>query len=237
MNAYASTLCVLLPVLLVVSTWGFASLMRTIGILRGWNPRSAFWGTAGFALFQIVYDIVGLNLLLADPDFEIVISLPYYVILTIGIFSLPLHLVLRWYHRDTFKQTASNRPIPPPNNPPRVAIAATAPPPESAAPATSGHIFLSYRRTDSADIAGRIYDRLIGKFGRGPIFKDVDSIPLGLDFKEYLDTKVGECDVLLAIIGDDWLDSSDPAGKKRLDDPADFVRIEIESALGRNQHP
>jgi hypothetical protein len=98
---------------------------------------------------------------------------------------------------------------------------------------TSGHIFISYRRTDSADIAGRIYDRLIGKFGRSLIFKDVDSIPLGIDFKEYLDRKVSECEVFLAIIGNQWLDASDQAGRKRLDDSADFVRIEIESALER----
>jgi hypothetical protein len=70
-------------------------------------------------------------------------------------------------------------------------------------------------------------------FGRVAVFKDVDSIPLGLDFKEYLDEKVGECKVLLAIIGDRWLDERDTAGKRRLDDPTDFVRIEIESALTR----
>lgn len=97
----------------------------------------------------------------------------------------------------------------------------------------SARVFISYRRSDSADIAGRIYDRLIGKFGKDPVFKDVDSIPLGLDFKEYLDKKVGECDVMLAVIGDRWLDASNSTGKKRLEDPADFVRIEIESALER----
>jgi TIR domain len=95
-------------------------------------------------------------------------------------------------------------------------------------------IFVSYRRSDSADIAGRIYDRLVGRFGRNPVFKDVDSIPLGLDFKEYLDHKVAECNVLLAIIGDRWLDASDSTGNRRLDDPEDFVRIEIQSALNRN---
>ena len=98
---------------------------------------------------------------------------------------------------------------------------------------TSGHIFISYRRSDSADITGRIYDRLIGKFGRNPIFKDVDSIPLGFDFKEYLDAKVSECSVLLAIIGDRWLEASDENTQSRLNDPTDFVRIEIESALAR----
>lgn len=97
----------------------------------------------------------------------------------------------------------------------------------------SGHIFISYRRSDSADIAGRIYDRLIEKYGKNPIFKDVDSIPLGVDFREYLGMKVSECNVFLAIIGDRWVDASDATGKKRLEDPSDFVRIEIESALER----
>jgi hypothetical protein len=96
-----------------------------------------------------------------------------------------------------------------------------------------GNIFISYRRSDSADIAGRIYDRLVDEFGRDSIFKDVDSIPLGTDFKEYLDRKVSECNVLLAIIGDRWVDARDTAGKKRLEDPSDFIRVEIGSALER----
>jgi LysM repeat protein len=96
-----------------------------------------------------------------------------------------------------------------------------------------GNIFISYRRSDSADIVGRIYDRLIDEFGRNPIFKDVDSIPFGVDFKEYLDKRVGECKVLLAVIGDRWVDANDATGKKRLEDSGDFVRLEIESALER----
>jgi hypothetical protein len=95
----------------------------------------------------------------------------------------------------------------------------------------SGHIFISYRRSDSADIVGRIYDRLVQEFGRDAIFKDVDSIPLGIDFKGYLDRTLSECNLLLAIIGDRWLDATDADGKRRLEDPSDFVRIEIESAL------
>ena len=95
----------------------------------------------------------------------------------------------------------------------------------------TGNIFISYRRSDSADITGRIYDRLVDEFGRPVIFKDVDSIPLGTDFKEYLDRKVSDCNVLLAVIGDHWLEARDTSGNRRLDDPADFVRVEIESAL------
>jgi hypothetical protein len=115
----------------------------------------------------------------------------------------------------------------------RVAIKPSETEEEFAPQAIPARIFVSYRRSDSADVSGRIYDRLIAKFGKETVFKDVDSIPLGLDFKEYLDKQVGECNVFLAVIGDRWLDAKDTSGKSRLDDPVDFVRIEIESALAR----
>jgi len=94
------------------------------------------------------------------------------------------------------------------------------------------NIFVSYRRQDSADVTGRIYDRLIQCFGKEQIFKDVDSIPLGVDFREHLGGVVGKCDVLLAVIGNEWL-AADTAGRRRIDDAKDFVRIEIEAALER----
>ncbi len=94
-------------------------------------------------------------------------------------------------------------------------------------------IFLSYRREDSADVVGRMYDRLAGKFGADAIFKDVDSLLPGLDFREQLQRRVGSCRVLLAIIGDQWADYSRAAGARALDDPADYVRIEIKAALER----
>ena len=93
-------------------------------------------------------------------------------------------------------------------------------------------IFICYRREDSADISGRIYDRLAQQFGDKAIFKDVDSIPLGVDFKQYLEKQVERCNVLLAVIGKTWLKKR--TGKRRLDDPRDFVRIEIASALRRD---
>ena len=58
-------------------------------------------------------------------------------------------------------------------------------------------IFISYRREDSADITGRIDDRLLHAFGRKSVFKDVDSIPLGMDFRKHLSSAVAKCDVLL----------------------------------------
>jgi hypothetical protein len=97
-----------------------------------------------------------------------------------------------------------------------------------------GRVFISYRREETAYPAGWLFDRLSDHFGRGQIFKDVDSIELGDDFVEVINTAVGSCDVLLALIGDRWLTTTDADGKRRLDDPNDFVRLEIEAALARN---
>ena len=95
------------------------------------------------------------------------------------------------------------------------------------------HIFLSYRRNDSADVIGRIYDRLTQTYGDPAIFKDVDSIPLGIDFRTHLDKKVSACRVFIAVIGPQWVSITDAEGNRRLVQPHDFVRIEVESALAR----
>lgn len=105
-------------------------------------------------------------------------------------------------------------------------------PPTVPAAASLEKIFLSYRRDDSADATGRIYDRLVQRFGKEQIFKDVDSIPLGVDFRDHLGEVVGRCNLVLVVIGDRWIDAG-TAGARRLDDAADFVRIEIEAALER----
>jgi hypothetical protein len=97
----------------------------------------------------------------------------------------------------------------------------------------SSKIFISYRRDDAAPWAGRIHERLSRHFGRHELFMDVDNIPPGFDFVKILDQQVGQCDVLLAIIGKDWLTANE-RGERRLDDPKDFVRIELESALNRD---
>jgi TIR domain len=94
-------------------------------------------------------------------------------------------------------------------------------------------IFISYRRSDSAAASGRIYDRLCQAFGEGSIFKDVDDIPPGANYRAILEHEVALCDVLLVIIGQRWLNASDPQGRRRLDHPDDFVRIEIETGLKR----
>lgn len=96
-------------------------------------------------------------------------------------------------------------------------------------------IFISYRRSDSRKDAGRLYDRLVHAFGRHNIFKDVDNIPPGTDFRGALTEAVSSCDVLLVIIGQQWIDARDEQGNRRLDDPDDYVRIEIETGLARSR--
>jgi hypothetical protein len=100
-------------------------------------------------------------------------------------------------------------------------------------PAASGRIFMSYRREDTAYPAGWLYDRLADRYGGEQIFKDIDSIELGDDFVEVITAAVGSCDVLLALIGEEWVTITDEHGRRRLDNPDDFVRLEIEAALSR----
>lgn len=94
-------------------------------------------------------------------------------------------------------------------------------------------IFISYRRDDTGYIASMLAEKLAATFGNDSVFLDVDNIPMGADFRSHLDSAVAKCDVFLALIGDHWLDVQTSDGLRRLDDPADFVRIEIESALRR----
>lgn len=92
-------------------------------------------------------------------------------------------------------------------------------------------IFISYRRSDSASETGRLYDRLVERYGKTSVFKDVDSIPPGVRFPDYIAESIQASDVALILIGSRWLDASSGWGRRRLDDPGDFVRIEIETAL------
>jgi hypothetical protein len=93
-------------------------------------------------------------------------------------------------------------------------------------------IFLCYRREQTAAHAGRIYDRLAEAFGEEAVFMDVDSIGLGLDFGRILDDAVSSCGVMMVLIGPLWAEIGDEQGR-RLDDPGDYVRQEIEAGLRR----
>ena len=98
----------------------------------------------------------------------------------------------------------------------------------------AGNIFINYRRDELGHVAGRLHDALAPKFGRNKLFMDVDNIPVGRDFEEYLKSQVAACDAMLAVIGPNWLAAKDDTGKRRLDNPDDFIVIEIGTALTRN---
>lgn len=117
--------------------------------------------------------------------------------------------------------------------PARAAAPDTLPPAEPARKKTSGSIFISYRREDSREITGRICDRLNGEFGKETIFRDVDSIPAGVDFREHISNTIDHCHVLVAIIGNQWLNAKNPKGQRRLELATDPLRVEIETALNK----
>lgn len=92
-------------------------------------------------------------------------------------------------------------------------------------------IFISYRRDDSAGYAGRLFDFLTAQFGENNIFMDIDTIEPGEDFRKVVKNAVATCDVVLVMIGKQWLSMLDAQGRRRLDDPRDWVRVEIAAAL------
>ena len=96
-----------------------------------------------------------------------------------------------------------------------------------------GSIFVSYRRKDSAAYAGRLCDRLMTHFGAEKIFMDIDSIDPGADFVTVLTEKLRLCDVMLVVMGPDWVSNRDENGNLRLSDPEDFVRQEVAMGLER----
>ena len=95
-------------------------------------------------------------------------------------------------------------------------------------------IFISYRRDDAEGQAGRLFEDLEERFGKASVFMDVTGIEPGRDFRKVIEQQVASCGVLLAIIGKDWLNATDADGRRRLDDPADFVRLETAAALRRD---
>jgi hypothetical protein len=92
---------------------------------------------------------------------------------------------------------------------------------------------VSYRRGDSGH-AGRLYDALSSRFGADNVFMDVDTIDPGADFAEVINRAVTSCDVVIALIGRGWLTANDIEGRRRLEDPDDFVRLELESGLAHD---
>jgi hypothetical protein len=95
-------------------------------------------------------------------------------------------------------------------------------------------VFISYRRDAGAGYAGRIGDTLVEHFGEDKVFRDIDSLEPGLDFAEAIERAIESSEVLIAVIGKNWLTATDEAGQKRLENPVDYVRTEIATALKRN---
>jgi len=96
-------------------------------------------------------------------------------------------------------------------------------------------LFISYRRDDCRGWAGRLADTLQANLDENLIFLDIESIPPGDDFVDAIENAVGSCNVMLALIGPHWLNAPDKQGKRRLDDPNDFVRLEIATAIAQKK--
>jgi hypothetical protein len=99
----------------------------------------------------------------------------------------------------------------------------------------AGKIFISYRRRDDPGGAGRLFDALNEAFDPDRLFLDVDSIEPGQDFEDVIEDRVAKSAVLLAVIGQHWVDATDDRGNRRLDNPQDYVRMEIETAMKQNK--
>src|ERR1700722_15433334 len=94
-------------------------------------------------------------------------------------------------------------------------------------------ITVSYRRTDSDAITGRIFDRLVAHYGGDSVFRDVDNIPPGIDYRKYITGALASTDILLAIVGPSWIGPK-PDGIARIRQETDLVRIEVETALRKD---
>jgi hypothetical protein len=105
----------------------------------------------------------------------------------------------------------------------------------SSAGAHELRIFLSYRRTDCQAQANGLYDGLRNRLPDVRVFMDIDGIPAGVDFEEYIKREISVCDLVMVMIGDNWLDARPGSEVRRIDEEEDFVRLEIESALASPQ--
>jgi hypothetical protein len=97
----------------------------------------------------------------------------------------------------------------------------------------NNRIFINYRHLDSEDICGRIYDRLVQEFGKGRVFRDVESIDDGANIRQTVERELAACRVMLVLMGPKWADEEH---KERLNRYDDLVRIEIETALQRQRN-
>jgi len=146
--------------------------------------------------------------------------MPFVLMIIVVYFLIKIHK--KWFRSSKLKSSNKN-----------IASQTAISTPRSQGRSTGG-VFISYRREDSADITGRIYDRLVQHFSKEIVFKDVDSIPLGIDFRRHIEGALGQCKVLVAVIGENWIENNLPQGQRRINNPRDHLRIEVEVALRRD---
>ena len=96
-------------------------------------------------------------------------------------------------------------------------------------------VFISYRRSDSRGTAGRVYDTLADRFGSDRVFRDLDALEPGAIYEGAIERFISSCDAVVAVIGNQWLEVRDETGRRRIDDPADLVRRELEAALDQGK--
>src|SRR5690349_3104921 len=99
---------------------------------------------------------------------------------------------------------------------------------------SGARVFLSYRREDVPDATDRLATALAQRLGENQVFLDVDSIEIGAEFATVVGDWIERCDVVLAVIGRSWVSATDDEGRRRLDNPGDYVRLEIEAGLERD---
>ena len=100
---------------------------------------------------------------------------------------------------------------------------------------TNTTVFVSYRRSDSADVTGRIYEHLSRRFGMEKVFKDVDSIGLGQDFRKVIGDAVSDSSVVIVVIGKNWTGTDSTSAESRINDTKDYVRTEVSCALKQDK--
>jgi len=97
-----------------------------------------------------------------------------------------------------------------------------------------GAVFINYRREETSGEARALFNDLVARLGENSVFMDVDNIGLGRDFRQVIQQRLASCELMLALIGKNWVGTKNQSGRRRLDDTGDFVRLEIEAALKRN---
>jgi hypothetical protein len=188
----------------------------------GYGERSYYWVPGGFALVSRIEQIRA-DATPVDPPARWAIDTPQGPISFVDVVPEAFWIFTVWtVALVSYAAAASHRLV-------RWPTGAL-----SDEPRSNLSIFISYRRQDSRDTAGRILDYLRQAFEEERLFLDVDRPMVSQDYRVVIEKALGQADVVLAVIGPDWITASDREGRRRLLDPDDMVRIELETALHRD---